>query len=75
VAIVKNAPTAEQVRSLRLQGTLTQEEAAAVVYLSKSGWQKVESGQRNLHPGLWELWQIKTGLRPDDTNTHSQTGS
>jgi len=70
MAVVKNAPTAQQVRDLRLQGTLTQEEAAQVVYLSRSGWQKVEAGQRNLHPGLWELFQIKTGLR-DDTDTHS----
>jgi len=70
MAVVKNAPTAQQVRDLRLLGTLTQEEAAQVVYLSRSGWQKVEAGQRNLHPGLWELFQIKTGLR-DDTDTHS----
>jgi transcriptional regulator with XRE-family HTH domain len=71
VAIVKNAPTAQQVRDLRLQGTLTQEEAAAVIYLSRSGWQKVEAGQRKLHPGLWELWQIKTGLRENDTELHN----
>jgi transcriptional regulator with XRE-family HTH domain len=65
MAVVKNAPTAQQVRDLRLQGTLTQEEAAAVIYLSRSGWQKIEASKRKLHPGLWELWQIKTGLRDD----------
>jgi len=66
MAVVKNAPTAKQVRDLRLQGSLTQEEAAAVVYLSRSAWQKIESSQRKLSPGLWELWQIKTGLREDN---------
>jgi transcriptional regulator with XRE-family HTH domain len=65
MAVVKNAPTAQQVRDLRLQGSLTQEEAAAVVFMSRSGWQKVESGQRNLHPGLWLLFKILTGLRED----------
>jgi len=66
MAVVKNAPTAQQVRDLRLQGTLTQEEAAAVVFMSRSGWQKVEAGQRKLHPGLWLLFKILTGLREDN---------
>lgn len=69
MAAVKNAPSAQQVRDLRITSTLTQEEAAAVVYLSRSGWQKVEAGQRKLHPALWELWQLKTGMK-DDTESH-----
>lgn len=55
-------PTPEQVRAARAAAGLTQTAAAAVVHSTLSGWQRWEQGERKMHPGLWELFQIKTGL-------------
>ncbi len=54
-------PTKEQVRSAREAAGLTQPQAAEVVRGSMRAWQEWESGNRRMHPGLFELFQIKTG--------------
>jgi putative transcriptional regulator len=38
---------------------LTQIRAAALVYVTLSGWQRWEQGERPMHPALWELFRIK----------------
>jgi DNA-binding XRE family transcriptional regulator len=65
MAVVKNAPTAQEVRDLRINSGLTQEQAAGLVYLSRSGMQKIEAGMRRMHPGLFELLSIKLGMKDD----------
>lgn len=42
-----------------LAAGLTQREAAALVYASTSAWEEWEQGRRRIHPGIWELFQIK----------------
>jgi DNA (cytosine-5)-methyltransferase 1 len=42
---------------------LTQAEAGALIHGTLRAWQDYEGGQRRLHPGLWELFQIKVALR------------
>jgi putative transcriptional regulator len=53
-------PTPADVRAARLAAALTQSAAAAVVHASLRAWQQWEAGDRAMHPGLWELFQIKT---------------
>lgn len=53
-------PAAEEVKVARKSLGLTQPEAAMIVKSSMRAWQQWESGERRMHPGLWELFQIKT---------------
>lgn len=53
-------PTKEQIKAGRLAARLTQQEAAAVVYMSYRGWQNWELGGK-VNLGLWELFLHKTG--------------
>ena len=60
-------PTAAEVRAAREAAGLTQAQAASLVYASLRNWQQWEQGEgssssRRMHPGLWELFMIKTGL-------------
>ncbi len=52
-------PTAEMVRTTRICAGLTQEEAGNLVHVSRKGWQKWELGERNMSPGLWDLFLAK----------------
>jgi transcriptional regulator with XRE-family HTH domain len=52
-------PTAEQVKAARAKYGFTQKEAGALVYYTLSGWQRIEQGERELHPAIWEYWQIR----------------
>ena len=47
---------------------LTQTQAAQLVHGTLRTWQQWEAGDRRMHPGLWELFQLKTAeiFRPDD---------
>lgn len=38
---------------------LTQSQAAALVHGSLRTWQQWEAGDRRMHAGLWELFQLK----------------
>ena len=59
----RNPPPAE-VRAAREAAGLTQAQAAALVHASPRNWQQWEQEEganvRRMHPGLWELFQIKT---------------
>ena len=54
-------PTPEEVKAARLRLGYTQAQAAAVIYCGYRAWAEWESGNRKMHPGLWELFNIKTG--------------
>ena len=57
-------PTAAEVRAAREEAGLTQTQAAALVHATARNWQQWEqeagSNVRRMHPGLWELFRIKT---------------
>jgi putative transcriptional regulator len=58
-------PAPEEVRAAREAAGLTQTQAAALVYGTLRAWQGWEAPQgqpdaRRMHPGLWELFRIKT---------------
>lgn len=55
-------PEPTQVKAARAATGLTQTQAAAVVYSTIKAWQTWEDGSRRMPPGLWELFNIKTGL-------------
>ena len=60
-------PSPEDVRSARESAGLTQTQAAALVYASLRNWQQWEQGEgassaRRMHPAIWELFRIKTGV-------------
>lgn len=57
-------PTPQAIRDKRGNLNLTQTEAAKLVYSSLRAWQQWESGERRMHPGLWELFVIKTSDTP-----------
>lgn len=57
------SPDPAKVRALRLRFDLTQEDAGALVHVSRRTWQDWERGVADMHPGLWELFNIKTGRR------------
>lgn len=56
-------PAPHAIRAARLALGLSQTEAGALIYVGLRAWQQYEAGDRRLHPGLWELWQIKTKTR------------
>ena len=57
-------PSPAEVRAAREAAGLTQTQAAALVHASTRNWQQWEqeagSNVRRMHPGLWELFRIKT---------------
>lgn len=57
-------PSKEEVAQARAAAGLTQRQAAALIQGTEAAWRSWESGLRKMHPGLWELFQIKTA---DDT--------
>lgn len=52
-------PTPDDIRGTRDEFNLTQTEAAELVRTTLRNWQQWEAGDRRMHPGLWELFQIK----------------
>jgi hypothetical protein len=65
----EGVPTPEEVLAARLELGLTQTQAAALVRSPMRSWRAWEApegseGQRYMHPGLWELFQMKAvGLK------------
>ena len=57
-------PSPTEVRAAREAAGLTQAQAAALVHASLRNWQQWEQKEganaRRMHPGLWELFRIKT---------------
>ena len=54
------SPSADQIRERRTAVGLTQTGAAAVVHSTLRTWQDWEGAISNMHPGLWELFVLKT---------------
>lgn len=54
-------PTPDNIKAAREYVGDTQAQAAARVHAGYRGWQEWEAGNRAMHPGLWELYLIKTG--------------
>lgn len=54
-------PTPAEILKAREAAQLTQSQAAEKVGGTLRAWQNYEGGQRRMHPGLFELFLIKTG--------------
>ena len=54
------APTGAQVAQGREKAGLTQQQAAAIVHSTARRWREWESGDHSMHPGLWELFLLRT---------------
>jgi len=54
-------PSPAQIVAARQHAELTQAQAAAKIGGSVRAWEKWEAGERRMHPGLFELFLIKTG--------------
>jgi len=65
------APSPEQVRRARLKVSLTQVQAAALLYVDADTWRQYEKSKdqnnaRQMRPALWELFLLKIGdIAPD----------
>lgn len=60
-------PTPAEIKAAREKAALTQAEAADLVRGSLRAWQNWESEEaenRRMHPGLFELFLIRTGQHP-----------
>jgi len=53
-------PTKEEIKQARESASLSQKQAGELVYSAIRTWQQWEAGDRKMHPGLWELFRIKT---------------
>ncbi|MCY1417011.1 hypothetical protein D3C76_1365820 [compost metagenome] len=52
-------PGPTEIRAAREAAGLSQTAAAALVHSGLRTWQQWEAGDRRMHPGLWELFQLK----------------
>lgn len=57
-------PTPEKIRAARERAGLTQTEAGALLHVNLRSWQKWEGGERAMHLAFWELFLLKTGVKP-----------
>lgn len=53
-------PTPDEIVGERFNARLTQMEAARLIHSTLRTWQDWEAGKARMHPGLWELFRIKT---------------
>jgi putative transcriptional regulator len=60
---VRPNPDPADIRAAREKAGLTQTEAGALIYSTLRTWQDWEGGQRRMHPGLMELFEIKVKAR------------
>ena len=65
-------PAPAEVRAAREAAGLSQTAAAALIHCTLRGWQEWEAGNRRMHPGLWELFRIKT--RPSNLEPRASPG-
>lgn len=54
-------PAPAEIVARRKACKLSQTEAGVLVYSALRTWQQWEAGDREMHPGLWELFLIKSG--------------
>lgn len=55
------SPIKSEIIQTRKAAALTQSQAAALVYVTTRNWQQWEGGERQMHPAIWELFNLKTG--------------
>lgn len=53
-------PTPPEIRQARELAGLSQTAAAALISSTLRTWQDWEAGKARMHPGLWELFRIKS---------------
>ena len=53
------SPAPAEIRAARKAASMTQTEAAKLVYSALRTWQDWEAGTSPMHPGLWRLFQIE----------------
>lgn len=53
------SPKPAAIKAAREAALLTQTDAAKLIYVTLSAWARWESGERDMHPAFWELWEIK----------------
>lgn len=56
-------PEPATIVAAREAANLTQSAAAELVHSSLRTWQQWEAGDRRMHPGLWELFALKTNFK------------
>jgi len=54
-------PAPDDISAARMAAGLTQRQAANLIHGTEAAWRSWESGLRRMPPGLWELFNIKTG--------------
>ena len=59
-------PSPEQIREARLRAGLTQSHAAALVGVQPRAWRYWEGGGRKMGAAVWELFQIKAGIKEQE---------
>ena len=62
-----------QVRTARTDAGLTQIEAAELIYAPMRTLQDWEGGVNRMHPGLWELFQLKIALLKAEQSASKST--
>lgn len=53
-------PSPAEVRAAREASGLSQSAAAELIHSTLRTWQDWEAGKARMHPGLWELFRIKS---------------
>jgi len=52
--------SAAEIRAAREAAGLSQSAAASLIHSTLRTWQDWEAGKARMHPGLWELFRIKS---------------
>lgn len=65
-------PATDEIRAARHAAGLTQTEAGSLIYSPLRTWQDWEAGMYRMHPGLWELFCVKTGAKDLAINPKKQ---
>lgn len=53
-------PKPEHIIAKRIAHGLSEKQASDVIYSTEAAWKRWESGERPLHPAMWELFLLKT---------------
>lgn len=64
-------PTTQEIKSARATAGLTQKQSGELILGTSRAWEQYEIGNRRMHPGLWELFLIKTGQKELDNQVIS----
>jgi len=65
---MSETPTPAQIRAAREAAGLTQAEASNLVHVTCRAWQMWEIGDQTMHPGFWELFNLKVLMQKNVEN-------